>query len=105
MTAATPTDGQFSGVINFTPTKSIDQARPTWTFAYFTGPSAFLAASEVNTDRLAFGFAAGTEIKILQKKRPTFARLPVAGKAEGALRRALTNDLGTQPNAIRNNQR
>jgi hypothetical protein len=105
VTAATPTDGQFSGVINFTATKSIDQAGPTWTLAHFTGPGAFLAASEVNTDKLAFGFAAGAEIKILPKKRPTVARIPVAGKAEQALGRALTNDLGTQLNAIRNNQR
>lgn len=105
VTTVTPTDGQFSGVINFTATKSIDQAGPTWTLAHFTGPGAFFAASEVNTDKLAFAFAAGPEIKIVSKKRPVLARSGVARKAERALERALTNDLGTQLNAIRNNQR
>ena len=103
--AATPTDGQFSGVINFTATKSIDQAGPTWTLVHFTGPGAFLAASEVNTDKLAFGFAAGAQLKTVAEKRPARQRVSTAGQAEQALGRALTNDLGTQLNAIRNNQR
>ncbi|MDF0584170.1 hypothetical protein [Bradyrhizobium yuanmingense] len=105
VTEAKPTDGQFSGIINFTATKSINQAGPTWTLANFTGPGAFLAASEVNTDKLAFGFAAGKGIKIVTAKRPFQERVSTSRQADDALSRALTNDLGTQLNAIRSNQR
>jgi hypothetical protein len=69
-------------VLRVTATKSVDQAGPTWTLAHFTGPSAFLAASEVNT---GVWLRVGTEIKILPKKRPTFASAPVVGKADQAL--------------------
>jgi hypothetical protein len=105
VTDAKPTDGQFSGVINFTATKSIDKAGPTWTLKNFTGPGAFVAASEVNTDKLAFGFAAGPQVKTVAAKRPVGQRAFIADQAEDALGRALTNDLGTQLNGIRNNQR
>ena len=105
VTDAKPTDGQFSGVINFTATKSSDQVGPTWTLAHFVGPGAFLAASEVNTDKLLFGFAAGSDVKVVTKKRPAWQRAWIAGQAEQALGRAITNDLGTQLSGIRNNQR
>jgi hypothetical protein len=104
-TEASPSNGQFSGVINFTATKAINQAGPTWTLAHFSGPGAFLAASEVNTDKLAFGFAAGPKIKFVPTKRPALPRISTAVQADDALSQALTNDLGTQLNGIRNNQR
>lgn len=105
-TTATATDGQFSGVINFTATKSIDQAGPTWTLSHFTGPgAAFVAASEVNTDKLTFGFAAGSNLKYVPLRRPSLPRSAPASRAENALHSAITSDLGTQLNAIRNNQK
>jgi hypothetical protein len=104
VTEAKPTDGQFSGIINFTATKSINQAGPTWVLVNFVGPGPFLAASEVNTDKLAFGFAAGKGIKPVTEKRPLQQRASTASQADQALSRALTNDLGTQLNAIRSNQ-
>jgi hypothetical protein len=99
-----PTSGIFSGVINFTATKSINQAGPTWTLTNFVGPGPFAAVSQVNTDKLAFGFAAGPDAGKPYTRSPRI-RAQTFNEADRALERALTNDLGTQLNAIRNNLR
>ncbi|WP_289016290.1 hypothetical protein [uncultured Methylobacterium sp.] len=103
-TSAKPSEGVFSGIINFTATKSINQIGPTWTLTHFSGPGAFISASEVNTDKLSFGFAGGTNANKPFKRLPGIAPIQSA-IADEALQRALTNDLGTQLNAIRNTLR
>jgi len=100
-TSAEPTGGIFSGVINFTATKGLNQAGPTWTLTRFIGPGPLFSGSEVNTDKLAFGFAAGPNAfkpyLVSTKRRNSF---PI--RAEQALGNAITNDLGTQLTGIRN---
>jgi hypothetical protein len=103
-TEAQPTGGIFSGIINFTATKSINQAGPTWTLTHFTGPGAFLSASQVNTDKLTFGFAGGANAN-RPYPRSAGSRVVASNLADQALERALINNLGTQLNLIQNNIR
>lgn len=103
-TDVTPTTGIFNGIINFTATKSINSAGPTWTLTHFTGPGQLVSASLVNTDKLAFGFAGGKGSNKPYSAKPTF-NPTISEAADIALDRALQNYLGTQLNAIRNDLR
>jgi hypothetical protein len=103
-TEAQPTGGIFSGIINFTATKSIDQAGPTWTLTHFTGPGPLMSASRVNTNTLTFGFAGGVNANKPYTKSVR-SRAVASSLADQALERALINNLGTQLNAIQNNIR
>jgi hypothetical protein len=102
-TSVSPTDGEFSGVVNFTVTKNINSAGPTWMLAHFTGPGSFGSASRVNSDKLSFGFATGKEAGTpfhAHDIRPP--KGPVISRAAFVLDQQLMNDVGTQLNAIRN---
>ncbi|WP_149534180.1 hypothetical protein [Tardiphaga sp. P9-11] len=97
------TGGEFSGIVNFTLTKSINSAGPTWTLTHFVGPGNMASLSRVNNDKLSFGFAsgkrAGTSFDSRIAYRPDFS------KANRALERVILNNLGTQLNGIRNQTR
>jgi hypothetical protein len=99
-TDVSPTAGEFSGIVNFTLTRNINSAGPTWTLTNFVEPGNLASLSRVNNDKLSFGFAtgkhAGTPFDTRIAYRPDFA------KANRALERVILNNLGTQLNAIRN---
>ncbi len=56
------TDGEFGGYVNFLITKNLNAVGPTWTLTHFKGPGSFGAVSEVNTDKLVFAFAEGSDV-------------------------------------------
>lgn len=90
------TSGAFGGYVNFTITKNLNAVGPTWTLKHFKGPGTLAGISEINTDKIAFGFAQSAATGAF----PTSA---VAANAYAALDRVLQSELATQLNTIRVN--
>jgi hypothetical protein len=88
--------GEFSGSITFTVTKSLTNIGATWTVQHFQGPGGLGTLSEVNTDKLLFGFAEGPNAG--KPFNSNIARNR-SGKGEGAknvLNQQVIYDLATQ---------
>lgn len=98
------TGGIFNGVVTFTATKSIDQIGPTWTITHFNGPGPLLSGSIATINKLAFGFAGGPSAN-KGRARDAANRITATRRADQALSQAVTNDVATQLNAIRNTLR
>lgn len=90
-------DGSFGGYVNFAVTKNFNNVGPTWTLTHFKGPGGLAGISEVNTDRITFAFARGSQVG-----KPfnviASARNP---KAEQLLEQININQLTTQLNGLR----
>jgi len=96
-----PTGGEFSGLVNFTLTRSLNSTGPTWTLTHFVGPGNLASVSRVNNDKLSFGFAVG---KNAGKPFKAHEAVPPSkfDSANRVLQQQLLNNLGTQLNGIRN---
>ncbi|MER2266107.1 hypothetical protein [Methylobacterium oxalidis] len=57
--SATGSTGVFGGSVTFVVNKEITATGPTWRLTTFSGPGAFLTASDKNNDKLTFAFVRG----------------------------------------------
>jgi hypothetical protein len=98
-----PTAGEFSGSIEFTVARGVSNLGPTWTLVHFKGPGELASLSRESLNKLSFGFAtgkgAGQPFRLRERPQPSVER---GRRANDALARQLTNDLGTQLTVIRN---